>query len=209
MTSEHHGQQCREEVSASSTDRPSRSRSRRIRRDWRKEGRRGSKLQSSNGDRHHFSVADPIGASTTHDGEYSFGFLSWLARDLGASIDYTKSHLKSGFRPSRIFDVLPRETENLHFFPNNKSTVTCEKLDESYFAPKKVKYVLLTFCSERNMFAGNYYRKYCYRICNYRYVSFRQANISMSSKWNFESSNFSIRFIFREWDSRLVWFIMK
>jgi len=50
-------------------------------------------------DRHHFSVADPIGASTTHDGEYSFGFLSWLARDLGASIDYAKSRLKSGFRP--------------------------------------------------------------------------------------------------------------
>ena len=182
MTSEHHGQRCREEVSASSTDRPSRSRSKRIRRDWRKEERRGSKLQSSNGGRHHFSVADPIGASTTHDGEYSFGFLSWLARDLGASIDYAKSHLKSGFRPSRIFDVLPRETENLHFFPNNKSTVTREKLDESYFAFKKAKYVLLTFALIEICLQAIIIENVVVEICH---VSFRQTNISMSSKWNF------------------------
>lgn len=51
---------------------------------------------------------------TIHDGEYSFGFLSWLARDLGASIDYAKSRLKRSAL-SRIFDVLPRETGNLHF----------------------------------------------------------------------------------------------
>lgn len=99
MTSERNGQRWTEEVSTSSTDRPSRSRSRKIRRV--EEGRSEEEVSCRHliGDRHHFSVADPIGASTTHDGEYSFGFLSWLARDLGASIDYAKSRLKSGFRP--------------------------------------------------------------------------------------------------------------
>lgn len=99
MTSEHHDQRRGEEVSASSTDRPSRSRLKEIPRG--EEERREEEVSCSHliGDRHHFSVADPIGASTTHDGEYSFGFLSWLARDLGASIDYAKSRLKSGFWP--------------------------------------------------------------------------------------------------------------
>lgn len=84
----------------------------------REEERKGSKLQSSNQRSPSFSVADPIGASTTHDGEYSFGFLSWLARDLGASIDYAKSRLKIWFSAPRIFDVLPREAGNLHFSIN-------------------------------------------------------------------------------------------
>ncbi|XP_011869805.1 PREDICTED: uncharacterized protein LOC105563106 [Vollenhovia emeryi] len=48
MTSEHHGQRCGEEVSASATDRPPRSRSWKIRRGEEEKERRGSKLQSSN-----------------------------------------------------------------------------------------------------------------------------------------------------------------
>lgn len=85
--------------------------------------------------RYHFSVADPIGASTNHDGEYSFGFLSWLARDLGASIDYAKSRLKSSFRPrgSSTFCLVKSE---ICTFPQTAIDYQVRKIKRVILYPK-------------------------------------------------------------------------
>lgn len=107
----------------------------------------GEEVSSSHliSDRHHFSVADPIGASINHDGEYSFGFLSWLARDLGASIDYAKSRLKSSFRPrgSSTFCLVKPEictspqTAIDYHVRRIKRVVSCPKTKNVYFVDVK------------------------------------------------------------------------
>lgn len=76
-------------------------------------GRRGSEPQSSNQRSSLFSVADPVQERTSTVTMVSIvSVLSWLQRDLGASIDYAKSRREIVLSATRIFDVLPREAGN-------------------------------------------------------------------------------------------------
>jgi len=101
----------------------------------RKEGRSGSRklklLQSSNQRTSLFFCRRFDRRSILHNGEYSFGFLSWLSRDLGASIDYAKSHREiklSALRGSSTFCLVKLEICASAFFAN-RSIVIREKSD--------------------------------------------------------------------------------
>lgn len=135
-STEHHSQHWEEEVSASSTDRPYWSRSRKTRR--RPEDEEEVSRSHLIGNRHYFlSQIRPERMSTVTMVSI-VSVLSWLERDLGASIDYAKSRPKSSFRPreSSTFCLVKTEIRTPSSWLIVESIVR-EKLNELRFTERE------------------------------------------------------------------------